>query len=88
MLPRPVMTGLVVLVTVMWAANLVVGWVDPSRASPYVNAIFGVVASAVWAAGRPATRRARQVRSKLAELIEPTLRPDSEQPSDRRGDQP
>lgn len=52
MLPRPVMVGLIILIALMWAANLVVGYIDPGRADPAVNAIFGLVASAVFALGR------------------------------------
>lgn len=57
MLPRPVAIGLAVLISFMWAVNLVVGYVYPDRSDPYVNAIFGTVVGAVFVLTRRAARR-------------------------------
>lgn len=47
-LPRPLVTAMTVLISVMWAANLVIGWLDPDRSDPAVNAIFAIVAGAAY----------------------------------------
>lgn len=52
MLPRPLTIALTVLISVVWAANVVIGFVDPSRSDPYINAIFAIVTGAVYALGR------------------------------------
>lgn len=48
MLPRPLVTGLTVLIAIMWATNLIVGYLAAGRADPAVNAIFAIVAGAVY----------------------------------------
>lgn len=48
-LPRPLVIALTILITVMWATNLIVGWyLADGRADPAVNAIFAIVAGAVY----------------------------------------
>ena len=48
-LPRPLVIALTILISVMWATNLVVGWyLAAGRADPAVNAIFAIVAGAVY----------------------------------------
>jgi hypothetical protein len=81
MLPRPVMVGLIILIALAWATNLVVGFLYPGRSDPAVNAIFAVVASAVVALGRGGGPT-KTVRRKLSQLIEPERGPDD------RGEQP
>lgn len=81
MLPRPVMVGLIVLIALAWAANLVVGFLYPGRNDPAVNAIFAVVASGVVALGRGGGP-GKTVRRKLSQLIDP------ERERDDREDQP
>lgn len=48
MLPRPLVIALTVLIAVMWATNLIVGYLAAGRADPAVNAIFAIVAGAVY----------------------------------------
>lgn len=60
MLPRPLVTAIAVLIAVMWAANLVIGWLDPSRSDPAVNAIFAIVAGAVYGLQRRTRRTVEQ----------------------------
>lgn len=69
-LPRPVAIGLTVLISFMWAVNLVVGFLYPGRSDPYVNAIFGVVVAAVYTLGRRDTAAVRRARQRLGQLVE------------------
>lgn len=52
MLPRPFAVGLAVLISVVWTANVVIGFIDPERSDPTINAVFAVVVGAVYALGR------------------------------------
>lgn len=70
MLPRPIAVGLTVLISFMWAVNLVVGFLYPGRSDPYVNAIFGVVVAAVYTLGRRETAAVRRARARVAQLVE------------------
>lgn len=70
MLPRPIAVGLTVLISFMWAVNLVVGFLYPGRSDPYVNAIFGVVVAAVYTLGRRDTAAVRRARARLAQAVE------------------
>lgn len=70
MLPRPVAIGLTILISGMWAVNLVVGFIYPGRSDPYVNAIFGVVVAAVYTLGRRDTAAVRRARTRLAQVVE------------------
>ena len=70
MLPRPIAVGLTVLISFMWAVNLVVGFLYPGRSDPYVNAIFGVVVAAVYTLGRKDTAAVRRARARMAQLVE------------------
>lgn len=70
MLPRPIAVGLTVLISFMWAVNLVVGFLYPGRSDPYVNAIFGVVVAAVYTLGRRETAAVRRARTRVAQLVE------------------
>lgn len=56
MLPRPLVIALAVLISTMWAANLIVGWLYPDRSDPAVNAIFAIVAGAVYGLQRRSRR--------------------------------
>jgi hypothetical protein len=69
-LPRPIAVGLTVLISFMWAVNLVVGFLYPGRSDPYVNAIFGVVVAAVYTLGRRNTTAVRRARARVAQLVE------------------
>lgn len=48
MLPRPLVIALTILISIMWATNLIVGYLAAGRADPAVNAIFAIVAGAVY----------------------------------------
>lgn len=89
MLPRPLVIALAVLISTMWATNLIVGFLYPGRSDPALNAIFAIVVGAVFALQRRApdkpTGPTDSVRKKLARLIEPD---DTDSQSDDRGDQP
>lgn len=88
MLPRPVVIGLAVLISIMWAANLIVGFLYPGRSDPALNAIFAIVVGAVFALGRreqPGDRQAgRAARKRLARMIDPE--PESGDEQSDRGD--
>lgn len=47
MLPRPMLLVLTGLITLLWVANVVIGFVDPPRAQTAVNAVFMLVAAMV-----------------------------------------
>lgn len=69
MLPRPIVIGLVVLVAIVWATNVVVGYLVPDRNDPAINAIFAAVMSGVYALGKaPSRRRRRNPANALARL--------------------
>lgn len=85
MLPRPLVIGLAILISIMWAANLIVGFLYPGRSDPALNAIFAIVVGAVFALQRRPENSGKSVRRKLARLIDPED-PGSEHPADDRGD--
>lgn len=80
MLPRPLVIGIAVLITIMWATNLIVGFLYPGRSDPALNAIFAIVVGAVFALGRRNDGRPGAVRRKLARLLEPE---EDDEPGDR-----
>lgn len=72
MLPRPLVIGIAILITIMWATNLIVGFLYPGRSDPALNAIFAIVVGAVFALGRRNdSQPPRSVRRKIARLIDP-----------------
>lgn len=84
MLPRPLVTALAVLISIAWAANLIVGFLYPGRSDPALNAIFAIVVGAVFALGRREPSPTKSVRKKIARAIDPDRETDD--PVDR-GDQ-
>lgn len=48
MLSRPLAIGITILVSVVWAANVVVGAIDPQRHDATINAIFAIIVGAVF----------------------------------------
>ena len=76
MLPRPIAVGLTVLISFMWAVNLIVGFLYPGRSDPYVNAIFGVVVAAVYTLGRKDPAAVRRARARMAQLVEGEQQPE------------
>lgn len=85
MLPRPLVTALAVMISIAWAANLIIGFLFPGRSDPALNAIFAIVVGAVFALGRRDERATRALRKRIAEKLDPGS--DSDDPADR-GDQP
>jgi hypothetical protein len=75
-LPKPIAVALTVLISFMWAVNLVVGFIYPGRSDPYVNAIFGVVVAAVYTLGRRDTAAVRRARARMAQLVEGEQQPE------------
>lgn len=72
MLPRPLVIGIAVLITIMWATNLIVGFLYPGRSDPALNAIFAIVVGAVFALGRRGEgKQEGSVRRKIAHLLDP-----------------
>jgi hypothetical protein len=67
-LPRPLTIGLTVLISVVWAVNVVVGFIEPDRHDPTINAIFAVVIGAVFALGRKDTDL-RAARRRITKVI-------------------
>lgn len=50
-LPRLLIIALTVLIAGIWAANTVLGFIDPARHDPTLNAVFAVVVGGVYAIG-------------------------------------
>lgn len=79
------MIGLAILISSMWAVNLIVGFLYPGRSDPYVNAIFAIVVGAVYALGRkengatpPEAPSLKDVKKKLTESLEGERKADEE----------
>ena len=56
MLPRPVIVALVILVSLAWTANLIVGYFQLGETEPSVNAIFAIIVGALVAVIRKNNR--------------------------------
>lgn len=70
------MIGLVVLVAIVWAANVVVGYLVPDRNDPAINAIFAAVMSGVYALGKaPSRGLRRKAADAVARLADPEQTP-------------
>ncbi|TDQ01235.1 hypothetical protein EV186_1021103 [Labedaea rhizosphaerae] len=67
-LPRAVTIGLTVLISAVWAFNVVIGFIEPDRRDPTVNAIFAIVVGGIYALGRK-DDAVRSARKKLGKLI-------------------
>lgn len=52
-MPRYVMLGIAGVVCLVWAANMVYAFIDPSRADPGINAIFASVVGVTAALFKP-----------------------------------
>lgn len=48
MLSRPLAIGITILVSTVWAANVVVGAIYPERHDATINAIFAIIVGAVF----------------------------------------
>lgn len=51
-LPKSLLIALTILISLAWIANLTIGWLDPARAIPAVNTIFGIVAGGLFTLGQ------------------------------------
>lgn len=87
MLPRPLVIALAILVSTLWATNVVVGFLYPGRSDPALNAIFAIVVGAVFALGRRDSDSRKTVRRKLARLLDPESEPNKNDDPDDRGGQ-
>ena len=56
MLPRWATLTIALFVAAIWGVTVVVGLYDPTRANPYVSAIFGGIVAAVFGLDRAAKR--------------------------------
>lgn len=85
MLPRGVTVGLTVLISLVWAGNVIVGFTNPALRDPMINAIFAIVVGSLYALGRKGDTAGPLERVKDA--IEKTLDRGREDDStqDRRG---
>lgn len=78
MLPRPLVIALAILISILWATNVVVGMLYPGRSDPSLNAIFAIVVGAVFALGRRSETPKTTTRRKLARLLDPERDEDRE----------
>lgn len=88
MLPRPLVIALAILISIAWAANLIVGFLYPGRSDPALNAIFAIVAGSVFALRQREQRepgKAKAVRQAIAKMIEPDAAPERDEQDDRGG---
>jgi hypothetical protein len=63
------LTAIVLVVTVLWAVNVVIGFVSPSRHDPTINALFATVIGASYALRGTQQPPAGGLRHRLARLI-------------------
>lgn len=47
-LPKSLWIAITVLISLLWAANIVVGMIYPDRAQPELNAIFGAIIGSLY----------------------------------------
>jgi hypothetical protein len=88
---RPLAIGISVLVSVVWAANLVVGALYPDRHDATINAIFAIIVGAVFGlTPKRETLAAARRRLTRASGDEPEQPPAEDEPADEtntsRGD--
>jgi hypothetical protein len=70
MLPRPLVIAIAVIITLAWAANVTIGFIDPDRSVPGLNTIFGIVVGSVFALDT-----ARAGVRKVGKMFTPTAPP-------------
>lgn len=81
-LPRWLVISIAALVSIMWTANLIVGFFAPERANQDLNVLFGMVVGGVFTLDKvPAIRR------HVARLINPPSADDPKPVSDQGGTQ-
>lgn len=81
MLSRPLAIGIAILVSVVWAANLVVGILYPERHDATINAIFAIIVGAVFGL-TPKRHLVQNARRRLSRLTGDTPGDDDTEPSE------
>jgi hypothetical protein len=85
MLPRPLLIGLTVLISIVWAGNVVAGYLDPEHHDATINAIFALVVGSIYGLSELRDRRIRKAASDRTRRKPAELAKDDED-DDRRGD--
>ena len=60
-LPRPLVIAIASIVALLWATNVVIGFVDPGRSVAGLNVIFGMIVGSAFALDNPVTKRVAQL---------------------------
>jgi DNA-binding transcriptional regulator of glucitol operon len=60
-LPRPVTVVVVCLLTAVWIANVIIGWLQPDRAIDGLNTLCGTIVGGALLLDKPAKTVARVV---------------------------
>jgi hypothetical protein len=81
MLPQKLTNVLTILISLVWTANVVAGFIRPELRDPMINAIFALVVGAIYALGRkPGT--VADARRRLGELVSGNAPADADAPAD------
>lgn len=88
MLPQRLTNILTILISLVWTANVVAGFIKPELRDPMINAIFAVVVGAIYALGRRSNTTGTSVvddaRRRLGDLVSG----DRREPVDTSPEQP
>lgn len=68
MLPQKLTNVLTILISLVWTANVVAGFIKPDLRDPMINAIFALVVGAIYALGRKPDA-VSDARRRLGEII-------------------
>jgi hypothetical protein len=80
-MPRFITYGLIVLVSVAWAVNLIIGWQHPESAEPSVNTVFLIIVGALFALD------SKVIRNILGQAVRRgRQQPDEDEPDDEGAD--
>lgn len=77
-MPKPLLIALTILIAAAFTANVIVGYLDPARAIPAVNTIFGIVAGSLFALGQKDSAVAA-IKSIQAKRAQSQPKPDDEE---------
>jgi len=80
-LSRPLAIGIAILVSIVWAANLVVGALYPERHDATINAIFAIIVGAVFGL-TPKRDVLQNARQRLARRIAGEPEPTEPEPAE------
>jgi len=67
-LPQKLTNILTVLISLVWTANVVAGFINPELRDPMINALFALVVGSIYALGRK-PGNLTDARRRLGELI-------------------